>query len=116
MTKQHGAMLAKGRLLGVQFDTLFTDDLYFKISAHAIEMAELLKQGFQKRGSRFLIESPTNQQFIIMENEKLETLKKQVAFSIWDKYYEKQKTVRFCTSWATTPESIESLFKILDEI
>jgi threonine aldolase len=116
ITKQHGAMLAKGRLLGVQFDTLFTDDLYFKISAHAIEMAERLKLGFRERGYRFLIESPTNQQFIVMENEKLQELKKRVAFSIWEKYDETHTSVRFCTSWATTQESIESLFGILDKI
>ena len=67
--KQHGALLAKGRLLGIQFDTLFTNDLYFKISEHAIHMAEKLKQLFAEKGYRFNLDSPTNQQFIILENE-----------------------------------------------
>ena len=70
--KQHGALLAKGRLLGIQFDTLFTDDLYFKISEHAIRMAAKLKQLFAEKGYRFYLDSPTNQQFIILENEKLQ--------------------------------------------
>ena len=68
--KQRGALLAKGRVLGVQFDALFTDDLYMKISKHAIEMANRLKALFMEKGYRFYIDSPTNQQFIILENKK----------------------------------------------
>ncbi len=78
IVKQHGALLAKGRLLGIQFDTLFTNDLYFKISAHAIEMAQLLKEGFVKKGYEFYLDSPTNQQFLILENTKMEQLKQKV--------------------------------------
>ncbi|MED9966506.1 MAG: low specificity L-threonine aldolase [Blautia sp.] len=113
--KQHGALLAKGRLLGVQFDTLFTDNLYFEISKHAIDMAELLKEGFSKRGYRFFLKSPTNQQFIILEDREMEELKKKVGFSFWEKYDETHTVVRFATSWATGKEAVEELMRLLDE-
>lgn len=113
--KQHGALLAKGRLLGVQFDTLFTDDLYMKISRHAIEMAKILKEGFQKKGYAFYIDSPTNQQFVILENQEMEALSKRVAFSLWEKYDEGQTVVRFATSWATTEDNIQTLMGLLKE-
>ena len=116
IVKQHGALLAKRRLLGIQFDTLFTDNLYFNISAHAIEMAELLKQGFRERGYRFFLNSPTNQQFIVLDNRKMEILKKSVNFSYWEKVDEEHAVVRFATSWATTKEDIEALMQLLDEI
>lgn len=111
--KQHGALLAKGRLLGIQFDTLFTDNLYFEISKHAIEMAELLKQGFQEKGYSFYLESPTNQQFIILENKKMEQLQKNVSFSFWEKSDDSHTVVRFATSWATKKEDIEKLITLL---
>lgn len=111
--KQHGALLAKGRLLGIQFDTLFEDGLYFEISRHAIEMAELLKKGFAERGYRFFMESPTNQQFIILENSEMERLKEQVVFSFWEKYDDAHTVVRFATSWATRREDIETLMGLL---
>ena len=107
--KRRGALLAKGRLLGVQFDTLFTDDLYLKIGEHAIAMAEELKTIFRKHMFEFYLESPTNQQFIIMENEQMETLKKQVGFSFWEKYDETHTVVRFATSWSTTKEDLKML-------
>ena len=114
IVKQHGALLAKGRLLGIQFDTLFTDDLYFSISRHAIQMAELLKDGFLKRGYTFYLESPTNQQFIVLNNEKMERLKEKVAFSFWEKLDDTHTVVRFATSWGTTREDVERLMEILD--
>ena len=114
MMKQHGALLAKGRLLGVQFDALFTDGLYLEISRHAIRMAELLKGLLKEKGCSFYLESPTNQQFIILENKKLERLKEHVAFSFWEKADEEHTVVRFATSWSTTPEDIEKLGRILD--
>ena len=83
--KQHGALLAKGRLLGLQFDTLFTGGLYFEVSRHAIAMAQRLKEGFQKRGYTFYLESPTNQQFVVLENQEMERLKKKVRFGFWEK-------------------------------
>lgn len=111
--KQHGALLAKGRLAGVQFDTLFTDNLYFEISKHAIDMAELLKQGLAEKGYPFFIDSPTNQQFIILEDEKMETLKEQVRFCFWEKLDDTHTVVRFATSWTTPEENIRKLMELL---
>ena len=111
--KQHGALLAKGRLIGIQFDTLFTDDLYFKISEHAIRMAEKLKQLFSEKGYRFYLDSPTNQQFIILENEKLQELSGKVDFSIWEKQDDEHTVVRFATSWSTREADIEYLATLL---
>ena len=111
--KQHGALLAKGRLLGVQFDTLFTDDLYFRISRHAIEMSEILKRELQEKGYRFYFESPTNQQFVIVENSKMGELSKRVVFSFWGKYDENHTVIRFATSWATKREDVEKLMDLL---
>ena len=113
LVKQRGALLAKGRLLGVQFDTLFTDDLYFEISRHAISMADKLKALFNEAGMRFYLESPTNQQFVILENEELDRIQKYVAVSFWEKYDESHTVVRFATSWSTTDEDIRQLREIL---
>ena len=111
--KQHGALLAKGRLAGVQFDTLFTDNLYFEISKHAIEMAELLKQGFAEKGYTFHIDSPTNQQFIVLDDEKYNELQKPVRCCFWEKPDDTHTVVRFATSWATQKENIDELMKLL---
>ena len=111
--KQHGALLAKGRLLGIQFDTLFTDNLYFEISRHAIEMAELLKNILKEKDYIFAWESFTNQQFIILENKQMENLKEKVGFSFWEKYDDNHTVVRFATSWSTMKEDIEKLKEIL---
>ncbi len=111
--KQHGALLAKGRLAGVQFDTLFTDNLYFEISRHAIEMAELLKQGLAEKGYTFHIDSPTNQQFIVLDDEKYNELQKQVRCCFWEKPDDTHTVVRFATSWATPKENIDELMKLL---
>lgn len=113
MVKQNGALLAKGRLLGVQFDTLFTDGLYYEISKHAIKMAEDLKRLFREKGYRFYLDSPTNQQFIILEDSQMQKLQQEVAFSFWEKYDESHTVVRFATSWATTEEDIERLGRLL---
>ncbi|MCR5763460.1 MAG: low specificity L-threonine aldolase [Treponema sp.] len=113
LTKQHGALLAKGRLLGVQFDALFTDNLYLQISQNAIKTADMLKEAFKAKGYRFFIESPTNQQFIIIENKKMEELKKEVTFSFWQKYDETHTVARFATSWATSKENVEKLIALL---
>lgn len=113
LIKQHGALMAKGRLLGIQFDILFTDDLYFRISRHAIEMAELLKKGFAKKGYSFFLDSPTNQQFILLNNVKLEELQKKVDFEIWERPDEEHTVVRFATSWGTAAEDIEELMGYL---
>ena len=111
--KQHGALLAKGRLVGIQFDTLFTDDLYMEISKHAIRLANILKAGVLAKGYKLLLDSPTNQQFIIVDNEKYAELKKQVAFSTWEKVDADHTAIRFATSWATKEEDVKALLELL---
>ena len=107
--KQHGALLAKGRLLGVQFDTLFTDNLYFEISKNAIERADELRAVLEEKGYRFAVNSPTNQIFVIVENEKLKELQRNVVVGFWEKYDDTHTVIRFATSWATTREQIEEV-------
>ena len=109
ITKQHGAMLAKGRLLGIQFDTLFTDNLYFEISRHAIDMAMQLKDMLREKGCTFFIDSPTNQQFIVLENKQIEELGKHVAYDPWDRVDADHTAIRLATSWATTPDQLAEL-------
>jgi threonine aldolase len=111
--KQQGALLAKGRILGIQFDTLFSNNLYFDISKHAIDMAEKLKKGFAKKGYQFYLESPTNQQFIILENKKMEQLQKTVSFGFWETIDETHTVVRFATSWATQESDVDELLKLI---
>ena len=111
--KQHGALLAKGRVLGIQFDVLFTDDLYLKIARNAIDKANKMKEIFKAKQYRFYLETPTNQQFIIMENSKMQELRQKISFSFWAKYDENHTIVRFATSWATTDEAIKELESIL---
>ena len=113
LVKRQGALTAKGRLLGIQFDTLFTDDLYFDISAHAIDMAMKLREMLVAKGYALFIDSPTNQQFVILSNDKVEYLKDKVFFSIWEPYDEDHTVVRFATSWATTKEQIDALGELL---
>ena len=113
MTKQHGAMLAKGFVLGQQFDTLFTDGLYFRISAHAIEMAEKLKKILKEEGIMLFIDSPTNQQFACLEDPFLEKLSKKVRTSFWEKPDKAHTVVRFATSWYTTEAELSELSGIL---
>ncbi|MDR0889767.1 MAG: aminotransferase class V-fold PLP-dependent enzyme [Oscillospiraceae bacterium] len=113
MVKSHGALLAKGRLLGLQFDALFTDGLYFAISAHAIEMAEKLKALFTEKGYRFAWQSPTNQQFFVFENAEIERLREQVRFDLWERIDDTQTVVRFATSWATQDSDIAALRALL---
>ena len=111
--KQQGALIAKGRLLGVQFDTLFTDNLYFEVSRHAINMAEKLKKLLRDRGYKFYLDSPTNQQFVLIDDYKLEEIEKHVRVSFWEKPNASQTVVRFATSWATTEEELRELEKYL---
>ncbi len=111
--KKRGALLAKGRLLGVQFDALFTGGLYFELSRHAIKMAEELKAILHEKGVEFYLESPTNQQFVILDDAKLEELKQQVSYSFWEKWGLDKTVVRFCTSWSTTREDLDFLRAVL---
>lgn len=113
LVKQHGALLAKGRLLGIQFDTLFTNGLYFEISRHAIEMAEKLKALLREKGYIFHLESPTNQQFVVLENAHMAELAKKVRFCFWENTDAQHTAVRFATSWSTTEKDIAELAEIL---
>ena len=113
MIKRHGALLAKGRLTGVQFDALFTDDLYFRISRHAIEMAAALRDVLREAGLAFYVESPTNQQFVILPNKKMHLLEQQVLFTHWMPYDDDSTVCRFVTSWATKPEDIQRLRQLI---
>ena len=115
LVKQRGALLAKGRLLGVQFDALFTDELYFRIGRHAIEMAERLKALLAARGYAFFIESDTNQQFVILANEQMRALQQKVAFTVWEPYDAGHTVVRFATGWSTGEEDLLALAQALDE-
>ena len=114
--KRRGALLAKGRLLGVQFDALFTDDLYFRIGRHAIDCAEKMKGIFAARGFSFFLDSPTNQQFVILSNDQMERLRRSVGFSYWEPYDSTHTVVRFATSWSTTDDDLAALAAALDEL
>ena len=109
--KQSGAMLAKGRLLGIQFDTLFTDDLYFKIAAHADKLAMKLKNAFLEKGYKMYFDSYTNQQYPILSKKDREKLAQKYQFSFWEQIDEDYAAVRFCTSWATSEEAIDELIQ-----
>ncbi len=115
-TKQHGAMLAKGRVLGIQFDTLFTDELYFKLGRHAIEMAEQMKTLFRDAGFRFHLETPTNQVFVVLNQEEKRRLAQEVRFSFWEQLDAEHCVVRLATSWATTQEDMDTLASILQKL
>lgn len=111
--KQHGALLAKGRLLGLQFDTLFTDHLYEKIGLPAIQAADRIRQILSQNGYALCFDSPTNQVFCVIENAAMERLAKQVEFGFWEAYDDTHTIIRFATSWATRPEDAEALSYIL---
>ncbi len=111
--KQHGALLAKGWIAGIQFDTLFTDNTYFEIAKNAVDMAEKLKKIFVKKGYKLYINSPTNQIFVILADNKMRELSKSVSFSFWEKYDEENTVVRFATSWATSESDIDKLADLL---
>ena len=113
MMKQRGGMLAKGRLLGIQFDVLFTDDLYTRISRNAIETADRLKEGLAAKGYRFYMESPTNQVFVVLENTQLAALEGRAKFGFWEKFDDTHTVVRIATSWATRMEEIEQLIDLM---
>lgn len=111
--KQNGGMLAKGRLLGIQFLTLFEDGLYFQLSRHAVAQAMRIRDAFRSCGYGFLVDSPSNQQFPIVDDATLERLSKDFLFSFWQKVDEDHTAVRFCTSWATRPEAVDALVTAL---
>ena len=114
--KQHGALLAKGRLTGIQFDTLFTDGLYFEISRNAIEMALRLKKIFADKNIPLYADSPTNQQFPILTDSQMEALGGEVLFEIWERLPDGRAVTRFATSWATTREQVDRLSALLPSL
>ncbi|THG35981.1 threonine aldolase family protein [Adlercreutzia caecimuris] len=107
--KQHGALLAKGRLLGVQFDTLFTNGLYGEVGRTAIDAAAELRRILSEAGCTFFRESPTNQQFVILENSQMEALAERVRFSFWERVDDTHTAIRFVTSWSTTADDLAFL-------
>ncbi len=111
--KQKGGMLAKGRLLGIQFETLFEDGLYMEISEHAARLADKLRDAFKAAGYDFLVDSPTNQIFPIMPDDKLDKLRENYSFSYQQRIDETHSAVRFCTSWATKGENVDKLISEL---
>ena len=113
LIKQHGALLAKGRLLGLQFETLFTDNLYFKLSNNAIERAMELREAFVAKGYEPYGFSPSNQQFFLMSKEKINALKDKVSFEIWAWEDDNRAVVRFVTDWATSKQEVEQLIDCL---
>ena len=114
--KQHGALLAKGRIAGIQFDELFTDRLYERIGKPAIDAAEQIKEALKKFGYKLALDTPTNQIFCIVSNEVMKKIAQDVEFGFWEKYDETHSVIRFATSWATTMEDTQKLIRLLDDI
>lgn len=116
MIKQRGGMLAKGWLLGLQFDTLFTDDLYFRISAHANKLADQIRGALTEKGYPLVVESRTNQVFAVLPDAVLAQLGEEFSYSYWGRIDESHSSVRFCTSWATTQENVDLLCAAIREL
>ena len=113
--KQDGALLAKGWLLGIQFNELFKDDLYLHIGETAVQYADQIKQELVKDGYSLYFDSPTNQIFFVIANDKLETLGQKAVYSYMEKYDEAHAVIRFATSWSTTKEDVDKLCQIIRE-
>lgn len=113
--KQQGAMLAKGRLLGVQYCAILENDLYAQLGRQSVETAKLLTDGLKQRGIPLLIDSPSNQVFPVLPNELIEKLKEQVAFEYWSKVSDTHGCIRFVTAWHTAKEEVEQLLALLPE-
>lgn len=114
--KQNGAMLAKGWLLGLQFYTLFKDGLYFEITQKAVDYAMRIKAAFAAKGIPFFMESPTNQQFVVVENSLMEKLAEKYVFEFEQKVDDTHSCIRFCTSWSTKEEEIEELIRDIEAL
>lgn len=111
--KQKGALLAKGRLLGIQFQELFRDNLFFELAEHANKMAGLIREALEKENISFLTHSPSNQLFPILQNGVIAELQKKYAFLVWEKVEHDSSAVRFVTSWATKEEAVKELIEDL---
>ncbi|MGE7988789.1 threonine aldolase family protein [Lysinibacillus fusiformis] len=116
LIKQRGGLLAKGRLLGIQFETLFEDGLYYEISRHAVEMAMVIRDAFVEKGYSLRYDSKTNQQFPILPNDVLMKLGEKYSFSFWEKFSTTHSVVRICTSWATKKENVDMLIEDIKNI
>ncbi|ARF17842.1 threonine aldolase family protein [Sporosarcina ureae] len=114
--KQRGGLLAKGRLLGIQFETLFEDGLYYEVSKHAVEMASILRRAFEENGFAFRYDSTTNQQFPILPEYVMTELSKKYSFSFWEKVDATHSAVRFCTSWSTKKEHVDLFVNDLHQL
>ena len=114
--KQHGALLAKGRIAGIQFDELCTDGLYERIGKPAIDAAEPINEALKEFGYKLALDTPTNQIFCIVSNKVMEKIAQDVKFGFWEKYDETHSVIRFATSWATTMEDTQKLIRLLDDI
>ena len=113
LIKQQGALLAKGWMLGLQFDTLFTDGLYLKIARHAISEATRLREGLVAKGYKNYSTSPTNQIFLLLSPEELATIKQVTTFTEWDRLPDGNTIIRLATSWATRSEDVDALLEAL---
>lgn len=113
MVKQQGALLAKGRLLGIQFDVLFTDDLYFSISKNAIATANRLKKGFAEKGYRFFMDSPPTRSSLCWKTPSWLRWEGKAKFGFWEKFDDTHTVVRIATSWATRMDEVEALIDLM---
>ena len=113
LMKQRGGMLAKGRLLGVQFGALMEDGLYFELGAHAVKLADRIRETFDKMGVPYLVPGTTNQIFPILPDELLEELGRNFMYTDMERIDETHRAVRFCTSWASTEENVDALCREL---
>lgn len=111
--KQHGALLAKGWLLGLQFGTLFTDDLYLRIAANANRQADRIREALRERGYTLTFEAPTNQVFVTLDHPTIERLQAHVRMGFMEKADNEHTVMRLCTSWATTDEQVDQLIALL---
>ncbi|MDY4677863.1 MAG: hypothetical protein SO360_03245, partial [Bifidobacterium tsurumiense] len=111
--KQHGALLAKGRLCGIQFETLFTDGLYEKLGRRGIKTAEIIRESLANKGYEFAIETPTNQIFIVLDDRKAEELSRFVELGFWERLDEHHVVMRIATSWATQDKDVNKLIELL---
>jgi threonine aldolase len=113
IVKQHGALLAKGRIAGLQFDTLFTDGLYERLGRHAVAAADRLRAALRENGYELAFPAPTNQIFLVLDEAQREALSRRVEMSFWDNRADGRTVVRLATSWATAPEDMDALIALL---
>lgn len=116
LIKQHGGMLAKGRLLGIQFDELFNNNLYYEIAQKAVKQAMRIRKAFEEKNIKIKYDSLTNQQFPILNQKQILALKEKYSFSIIEKLNEEETVVRFCTSWATLDKDVDELIQDIQRL